>query len=70
VVLHLCDRSRLVPSGVVGAERFRIQQRIGASAQSHERIEIFGVRDFLEQLYRRKDRRDELYGLLPGETLR
>jgi hypothetical protein len=47
----------------------RIQEGIGACAQRQESVEIISVRDFLEEVNRRKDRRDELYGLLPGEPL-
>lgn len=113
MVLHLRDRCRLVPRGVVDAERIRcerrrtearsvgrrmdewrhhvtrarsvdavlgwnrergldprIDQRIRARAEREEGVEIVSVRDFLEEVYRRKDRRDELYGLLPRQALR
>jgi hypothetical protein len=48
----------------------RVDQRIDAGAQCEKRVEIFGVGDFFEQVDRRKDRRDELYGLLPRQALR
>jgi len=48
----------------------RIEPRIGASAKRYQRVEIISVCDFLEEIYRRKNRRNELYGLLPRQPLR
>ncbi|MEA2765750.1 MAG: hypothetical protein QOK07_2154 [Gemmatimonadaceae bacterium] len=39
----------------------RVDQRISASAEGEEGVEIVGVRNFLEEIYWRKDGRDELY---------
>jgi hypothetical protein len=43
---------------------------IGARAERHQRIEVRGVRDILEQVDRGKYTRDELYRLLPPQPLR
>lgn len=42
-------------------------QRIGARPERYQRIEIFGIRDILEQIDRWKYRRNELYRLLPRQ---
>ena len=48
----------------------RIEPRIGACAKRYQRVEIISVCDFLEEIYRRKNLRNELYGLLPRQPLR
>jgi hypothetical protein len=45
------------------------EQRVSASTQGEKRVQVRRVRDVLEYIDGRENRRDELYGPLPCETL-
>ena len=48
----------------------RVNQGVRAGAQRRKRFEIVRIDYLLKDFYRRKDGRDELYGLFPGQPLR